>query len=515
MDRRDEILRVLREATEATVSTFGGEVIRSRAMHYAVADDFTVYLASMKGDPKIIHISNIPSITLLILHKATPPETYMDLREFGKWSEVEIHGKAEIVRDSRERRYALELLSRRSPIVKLLLESGQDGVLEVIRVSPTIIKYKKVSEILEGKPPVVLEFGGEEKRIDELQLIGRKLKNLYYAMRVPFIAATVPSILLGALLAYFHLGVLDIGLLLLTLVGAVAAHLGLNLLNDYYDYKMGVDQANKEAVFPFTGGSRILQMGLLSPAEVLFASIIFMVTSISIGIYLSIIVSPYVLLVAALGFAIILAYHVPPLRLVGKGVGELLVGVGFGPVFTLGSYLVQTGEISMIPVLGSIPLALLVADILIVNEFPDYHGDLETGKHNVVVRLGREKARYLSYIVHFGAYVSIALLYLIGIYPFEALLAFVALPISIYGKLNLHRNYDKPFEMIPAIVSNIITHIVAGSTLAFALLIAVSPNTLLALGFLLGIALFTVYEVVELRRGVAAFNLIRQSLRGR
>jgi len=432
-EERAEILEVLRSATEATVSTYGGEVIRSRAMHYAVADDFTIYLASMKGDPKILHISNIPSVTLLILHKATPPETYMDLREFGKWSEVEIHGRASLVRDEREREYAIRMLADRSPIVRLLHQNNQTGILEVIRVEPQIIKY---------------------------------------AMRVPFIAATIPSIVLGGLLALYHVGKFDPILFLLTLIGTVAAHLGLNLMNDYYDYRMGVDQVNKEGVFPFTGGSRVLQMGLLSPLEVFFTSIFMISLSVAIAVYLTLVVSPLVLAVAALGFAIIFAYHVPPLRLVDRGLGELLVGIGFGPVYTLGTYLVMTGELSIIPVLGSIPLALLVTDILVVNEFPDYKGDLEAGKHNLVVRLGRRRA----------------------------------------GKLNLHRHYESPFDMIPAIVSNILVYVVTGFLISVGILFSVNPHPALLASLLAGIGMFTLYELVELRRGVRAFNLLRRTV---
>ncbi len=511
-EERAEILEVLRSATEATVSTYGGEVIRSRAMHYAVADDFTIYLASMKGDPKILHISNIPSVTLLILHKATPPETYMDLREFGKWSEIEIHGRASIVRDEREREYAIRMLAERSPIVKLLYQNNQTGVLEVIRVEPQIIKYKRVRDILEGKPPIVISFEESRDRGGDITILARKLKNLYYAMRVPFIAATIPSIVLGGLLALYHRGVFDPVLFILTLIGTVAAHLGLNLMNDYYDYKMGVDQVNKEGVFPFTGGSRVLQMGLLSPLEVFFTSIFMISLSVAIAVYLALVVTPLVLAVATLGFAIIFAYHVPPLRLVDRGLGELLVGLGFGPVYTLGTYLVMTGELSMIPVLASLPLALLVADILVVNEFPDYKGDLEAGKHNLVVRLGRRRARWLSHVLHFTAYLLIPVLYLMGIYPPESLIALLGLPLSIYGKINLHRNYESPFDMIPAIVSNIVVYVVTGFLISVGILFSVSPSPALLASILMGIAGFTIYELVELRRGVRAFNLLRRTV---
>ena len=510
LNERREILDVLRRATEATVSTYGGEEIRNRAMHYAVLDDFTIYLASMKGDPKIRHITNIPSITLLILYKASPPEKYMDLQEFSKWSEVEIHGKASLVSDSKERMEALKLLSERSPIVKLLWENNQTHVLEVIRVDPEVIKYKRVSDILAGKPPIVLDFTRREVSFEEFGIIKRKLKNLYYAMRLPFTAATIPSILLGGLLAYYLNGIFNLTTFLLTLIGAVLAHIGLNMLNDYYDHKLHTDIVNKEAVSPFTGGSRVIQMGLLSPTEVLFASLFMLTISLIIGIYLTITSTIYVLLIASIGFLIIYAYHAPPLRAVGRrGLGELLVGIGFGPIFTLGTYTVQTGGISIIPILASIPLGIFVAEILLINEFPDYKADMETGKHHLVVALGRERARYVSYLMHILGYLSIVVLYLLGVYPIYTLLAFIAIPLSIYSSINLHRNYDSPFDLVPTIVSTILIQLIVGFSIVFGYVMAIVESINLLLIYMAGVIAYLVYEVIELRRGVTAFNLIK------
>ncbi len=512
---REEILQVLRKATEATVSTYGGENIRNRAMHYAVKDDFTFYLASMKGDPKIRHITNIPSITLLILHKASPPETYMDLQEFGKWSETEVHGKAVLVTSSREREEALKMLSERSPIVKLLYMNNQTHILEVIKVIPEVIKYKRVSDILAGKPPIVLDFTRREAKFEEFGIIKRKLKNIYYAMRLPFTAATIPSILLGGVLAYYLAGVFDAFLFILTLIGAVLAHIGLNMINDYYDHKLHTDIINKEAVSPFTGGSKVIQMGLLSPTEVLFASLVFLGVSMAIGIYLTIVSSIYVLLIALIGFLIIYMYHAPPFRAVGKkGLGELLVGIGFGPVYTLGAYVVQTGQLSLTPVIAATPLAIFVALILLVNEFPDYKADLETGKHHLVVVLGRAKARYAVYALYLAGFVSIIALYLMGIYPLYTLASLIAVPLAIYGLRNLHRHYDSPFDMLPAIVTTILTQMVVGFTIVFGYVMSILPNTVYLAIYLAGVSIYMAYELFEIRRGVAAFNLIKSMVQG-
>lgn len=514
-DTRMEILDVLRKATEATVSTYGGENIRNRAMHYAVTDDFIFYLASMKGDPKITHITNIPSITLLILHKASPPENYMNLKEFGKWSEVEVHGNAELVSDEGEREIALKMLSMRSPIVKLLYDSGQTHILDVIKVRPGIIKYKRVSDILAGKPPIVIDFIRRETSFEEFQIIKRKLRNIYHAMRLPFTIATIPSILLGGALAYYLAGIFDITLFILTLVGALFAHIGLNMLNDYYDHKFHTDVINKEAVSPFTGGSKVIQMGLLSPTEVLFASLTFLGISMGIGIYLTIASSIYVLLLAIIGFLIIYSYHAPPLRLVGrKGVGETLVGIGFGPVFTLGAYVVQTGRLSLTPLLAAIPLAIFVTLILLINEFPDYKADMDTGKHHLIVTLGREKARYVVYLLYILGFISIVILYLLGIYPIYTLISLIAIPPSIYGLLNLHRHYNSPFDMLPAIITTIIIQMVVGFTIVFGFVMDILPNTLYLMAYLAGLVGYILYELYEIRRGVAAFNLIKSVVQG-
>ncbi len=510
---RKEILEDLRLATEASVSTIAGEYIRSRMMHYAVTDDFVFYLATMKGDPKVIHITHNPSISLMILRKVGDPSKFMDLKEFSQWREIEVQGKAKIVKDKEEREKALRLLSERTPVVKLLREKGQDHVLDVIRVEPHVIRYKVVADILQGKPPVVLEFAERRTVFDEFKQLVEKLRTWYIAIRAPFLVAGVPPVALGALVALGFKGIFDPWLFVLTLLGVVLANVAVNLLNDYFDHKLLTDLVNVEFVRPFSGGSRVIQLGLLTPLEVLSGGFVALILSLAIGIYLSLRSGFLVLMLALLGFLSMLAYNVPPLRLSGRGLGELLVGLNFGVLVSLGSYVVQTGTIELEPLIPSIPLALLISLILLVNEFPDYNADKATGRRTLVVILGPKKARWIYLALASLTYIYIAVAVVIGAAPSYTILALLSLPITAYALKYLFRYYRSPFDMIPSYVATILSYISVGFLLvASYLVISVSSPIIIASSAIL-ILTYVVYEYYHIRRDLRAFLTMKKAVR--
>ena len=512
MSIEEEILNVLRSATEASVSTFAGEYIRSRMMHYAVTEDLTIYLATMRNDPKVLHITNNPSITIMVLNKVGDPGKYMDLKEFGRWSEVEIQGKAEIVRERGERERGLKLLAERSPVVKLLTDIGREGVLDVIRVKPLIIKYRRVSDILEGKPPIVLDYTVDKPAFEEFNLLKEKVIRWYHAIRAPFLVAGIPPVLLGALIAYVETGVLYLSRLTLTLMGVILAHISLNLLNDYYDHKLRTDIVNVDYIRPFSGGSRVIQLGLLSPLEVLTGGLIAMIVTIAIGIYLTLVSSIYTLIVMAIGLFLIISYNVPPLRLSARGIGEIACGLGFGSIITLGSYIVQTGYVSIHPLIVSIPLALLVAQILFVNEFPDYRADKDTGRLNLLVRLGRGRGRIIYHALYIITYLYIIFLYLYGEAPIYTLLSLIGVPISTYGMIYVNKYYDQPMDMIPGYISAIMTYMIVGFAMAAGYIIYIFRNIYVLSVSALLIALYMLYEYMQIRYSLTAFMRLKAEL---
>jgi|Deesub1362B_J571_1020462.scaffolds.fasta_scaffold00004_1 1,4-dihydroxy-2-naphthoate octaprenyltransferase len=506
---RDDLLRDLRSATEASVSTIAGEYIRSRMMHYAVTDDLIFYLATLKRDPKVIHITYNPSISLMILRKVGDPNKYMDISEFSNWREIEVQGKARIVRDKNEREKALSLLSERSPIVKLLKDTGQDHVLDVIRVEPHVIRYKVVADILQGKPPLVVEFKDRPSSFEEFGLLKQKLRNWYVAIRAPFLVAGVPPVVLGALVALNVIGTIDIWLLLLTLFGVLLSHISVNLLNDYFDHKYRTDVVNTQFIRPFSGGSRVIQMGLLTPLEVLLGGLLSLIIAVGIGLYLSIVSSYLVLLIAVIGLFSILFYNAPPLRLSGKGIGEFVVGLNFGVLVALGSFVVQTKTLTLDPLFPSIPLAILVSLILIINEFPDVYADKETDKKTIVVRLGREKARWLYLSLMATVYIYTIIVSVIGFIPIYGLLSLFTLPLTIYSIKYLFNYYDSPFDMIPSYIATIILYISIGFLIVIAYLVsAITSLNVLVITVSL-ILTYIIYEYINIKRDLKAFLTIK------
>src|SRR3990172_211452 len=146
---RGEVLAVLEQADVAAVATSAGKGMRNRMMHFAVDDSLNVYLASMKGDPKMLQMTRQPSVGLLV---------YRNDGDVNEAREVEISGHAIIVRDEQERQHALQASATKSPVVKYLVESGNAGMLDCIKIVPEIIKYRVFKEIVQGRPPTVLEF---------------------------------------------------------------------------------------------------------------------------------------------------------------------------------------------------------------------------------------------------------------------------------------------------------------------------------------------------------------------
>jgi len=292
--------------------------------------------------------------------------------------------------------------------------------------------------------------------------IGRPVKpaisafQLFFrATRLPFVIATIVPVLLGAAVAAYH-GFLDWILLLLTLIGAVSIHLGLNMANDYFDTKLGADEVNKTPT-PFSGGSRVMQYGLLSPSAVISISSLFYVIGIGIGLYLAFTrgLIP-ILSLLLLGFLLSFFYTSPPLKLAYRGVGELAVGTGFGPVIVLGSYYVQAQSFHAAPLLASIPIGILIALILYINEIPDREADARAGKNTIVVRLAeKNKVMKLYKILLAAVYASIILAVVTAYAPVTTLLALLTIPMAVKTFKMINQSYGNPYFMIPGLASNI------------------------------------------------------------
>ncbi len=250
------------------------------------------------------------------------------------------------------------------------------------------------------------------------------------ATRLPFLTATWVSVFLGLAIAA-HDAPLHWGLALLTLVAASAIHLGLNVANDVFDTMSGADAANLTPT-PFSGGSRVIVYRLLSLRQMIALCAACYAMGLGIGLYLALERGFWPLAaIGAAGAAISLEYTAPPLRLVHRGLGEIAVLLGFGLIMTLGAYYVQAQRFSWPLLYASLPVGILIALVLYVNEIPDRRGDELAGKRTLPVRLPRESviAGYgAAVIAAFGLIVAGALL---GILPPWTLLSLAAAPLAV------------------------------------------------------------------------------------
>ena len=238
----------------------------------------------------------------------------------------------------------------------------------------------------------------------------------------------------------------------------------------------GADDANVTPT-QFSGGSRVIQYGLVSLRQMATLSTVFYVLAGAIGlVLLATHGSPALLAIGVVGFVVSLGYTAPPLKFVYRGLGEIAVAFGFGPLMLLGAYVVQTGgALAWEPIVASIPIALLVALILYVNEIPDRRSDARAGKRTLPVRFspravitGYNAAVALAHIVLVGGVV-------LGVLPIPALLMLLTIPLARTVSRGLAPNYENPYGLMAIMGTNVQVHLRAGLLLlgAYAIVLVV------------------------------------------
>ncbi len=285
--------------------------------------------------------------------------------------------------------------------------------------------------------------------------------------RAPFLVATLVSIILGTTIAWVRNNVFNLQFFLLALFGGIFLHLGANIANDYFDHKSGNDEINKEFVRPFTGGSRTIQLGLLTPRQVLASSLLFFMGAFLIGIYLTWVRGVIVLALATIGLASGIFYTGAPFKWASRGIGEALVGVNFGALMTFGAYYVQTLALSPEPFIVSIPISLLIAAVLYINEFPDYNADKSVGKNTLVVRLGRNRAAFGYMLIVISSYTIVFLNVLLGIAPPYTLFALIPLPLALTAIRLASKFHSQPAKLAPANALTVVFHFLTSLLLSF------------------------------------------------
>jgi 1,4-dihydroxy-2-naphthoate octaprenyltransferase len=294
--------------------------------------------------------------------------------------------------------------------------------------------------------------------------------------RAPFLTATMVPVILGVAVAA-NRGGWSLWLAFLTFLGGAFVHLGLNISNDVFDTLSGADAANTTPT-QFSGGSRVVHYGLVRLRTLALLSATFYLAGIGIGLYLAVERGFWPLFwIGVAGVAISLAYTAPPLRLVHRGVGEIAVALGFGPIMVLGSYFVQAQRLTFEAVYVSIPVAILIALVLYVNEIPDRAGDSAAGKRTLPVRLSKDAVigGYLGAVAL--AYGLIAAGALTGVMPRPTIIALGTIPLAIRVARALRRDYDDPYTlMFSGMGVNVQLHLFTGLLLFAGYMISISAD---------------------------------------
>ncbi|HEY8463816.1 MAG TPA: prenyltransferase [Bacillota bacterium] len=294
-----------------------------------------------------------------------------------------------------------------------------------------------------------------------------KLRLWLKATRASFFGASLIPVLVGTALASrsAEFQLLPMALALLVIL---SNHAGANLINDYYD-ALGSDAINRK-VTPFSGGSRVIQLGLLTRKAVLTGAVLAYGLGLGTGLGLTFFYqNPLILLLAAAGTLLGIFYSITSVNGMARGWGELTVGLAFGPLAVMGSFILQTGFVNLESFWAGIPVGFLIIGVLILNEFPDREADQKAGKRNLIVRVGYLRGVWVYLAIISLAYLAIFAGVISGIFPVTILFSTVTIPLAVWILLELRRYYDQVPQIIPALAGNIGLHFITGIFLCLGL----------------------------------------------
>ena len=285
------------------------------------------------------------------------------------------------------------------------LKKNGDRFNAKIRITPTFANgkdqpqtgYCGVTQVIDKNVEVPINFS-------------TKMIKMLAITRMPFTSASLlPVFIVGSYFAGMGDGLFNIPLFILTIFGILIAHLGMNVFNDYFDVSDGTDEANAEYFQQVSGGSRAIELGLITLQNTRKLGVILILLALGIaGVILSDINNfnrNGAMQMAVAGLLLGYFYTARPIRLVARrGLGEIAIFLAFGPLLTLGTgYAIFNGDFEnsihfMNCLLMGIPLGLLTTNILLINEFPDMKSDAETGKNHLVVTFGKKTSRWIYFI---------------------------------------------------------------------------------------------------------------------
>jgi 1,4-dihydroxy-2-naphthoate polyprenyltransferase len=292
------------------------------------------------------------------------------------------------------------------------------------------------------------------------------LKLWFLEARPHYLLLPAVLILVGSGVAWYEAGIANIGYALIALVGLVLCHMSVNIINDYFDFKSGVDL--KTIKSPFNGGSGMLPAGLLKPEQVWWYGLICFLIAVPIGVFFSIAQGWQLLPLLLIGGFCILFYTPIILKI---HIPEWSPGVSLGVLPVLGAYFVQTGNYTLTAFVASIPSGLLVTNLLLLNEFPDAEADKIGEKKTLPITIGKKNAAIVYSVLTILVYVWIVGAVIAGQMPLFCLIALLTFPLAVKA-IQGSFGHAEMGKILPAMANNVLT--------------VLGTQALLGIGYILG-----------------------------
>jgi len=284
-------------------------------------------------------------------------------------------------------------------------------------------------------------------------------------IRVRFLLASVIAVSAGLAINWTQNNSIDIFAALLTFAGVMALHASVDLLNDFWDYKRGIDTSTKRT--KMSGGTGVLPEGLLKPSSVYRAGIAFLIIGGGIGAYF--VMTDGIIIAAILAFAILSIYFYST-KIVDSGLAEFFVALK-GTMIVLGAFFIQSNQLTIDVVLAGVIVGVLSSLVLFIASFPDYTADKSKGRKTLVIVSGKRKATSI-----FWAFPIISLAaFIFGVYsqlfPISSLLALVPIPMIILAGIGLRKNYENQDLLFPSMSKTLMFSRLTGALFVVGILI--------------------------------------------
>jgi len=274
------------------------------------------------------------------------------------------------------------------------------------------------------------------------------LKKWLMVIRAPFLPLSVMLAFLGTCIAWYN-GAFHLGHALLAFFGILMAHISVDVLNEYFDYKSGVDLETEKT--PFSGGSGALPEGLVTEKQALWLGLGSFIIIIPIGVYF-VLEKGWALLPLLLVAAFCILIYSP--IILKTRWPEWAPGLGMGALPVLGAYFVQTGQFNIAAIIASVPSFILVHNLLLLNEFPDVEADAKSGRKTTPITWGRKNAGIFYSVMTALVYLWIIGGVVAGQMPKFSLIALLTLPLAVKAIRGALKFEDKG-SLMSAMASNV------------------------------------------------------------